>query len=92
VVRVPSLAVPGYPGFRVGLPIPRVRAAVAEHGADLIHLAGPFVLGAGGCAAARPLKLPVVAVYATDMPAYARLYHTGPGGAGHLLAMAPPDP
>ena len=80
VVRVPSLAVPGYPGFRVGLPGPRVRAAVAEHGADLIHLAGPFVLGAGGWAAARRLKLPVVAVYATDMPAYARLYHTGPAG------------
>ena len=80
VVRVPSLAVPGYPGFRVGLPLPRVRAAVAEHGADLIHLAGPFVLGAGGCAAARRLKLPVVAVYATDMPAYARLYHAGPTG------------
>jgi phosphatidylinositol alpha 1,6-mannosyltransferase len=80
VVRVPSLAVPGYPGFRVGLPLPRVRAAVAGHGADLIHLAGPFVLGAGGCAAARRLKLPVVAVYATDMPAYARLYHAGPTG------------
>jgi len=80
VVRVPSLAVPGYPGFRVGVPGPRVRAAVAEHGADLIHLAGPFVLGAGGAAAARRLKLPVVAVYATDMPAYARAYHAGPAG------------
>ena len=80
VVRVPSLAVPGYPGLRVGVPGPRVRAAVAEHGADLIHLAGPFVLGAGGGTAARRLKLPVVAVYATDMPAYARAYHAGPAG------------
>ena len=80
MVRVPSLAVPGYPGLRVGVPGPRVRAAVAGHGAELIHLAGPFVLGAGGCAAARRLKLPVVAVYATDMPAYARVYHTGSAG------------
>jgi phosphatidylinositol alpha 1,6-mannosyltransferase len=80
VVRVPSVAVPGYPGFRVGVPGPRVHAAVAEHGAELVHLAGPFVLGAGGGAAARRLKLPVIAVYATDMPAYARLYHTGPAG------------
>ena len=48
VVRVPSLAVPGYPGFRVGVPGPRVRVAVAAHGAELIHLAGPFVLGACG--------------------------------------------
>jgi phosphatidylinositol alpha 1,6-mannosyltransferase len=72
--------VPGYPGFRVGVPGPRVRVAVAAHGAELIHLAGPFVLGAGGCAVARRLKLPAIAVYATDMPAYARLYHTGPAG------------
>jgi phosphatidylinositol alpha 1,6-mannosyltransferase len=80
VVRVPSLGVPAYPGFRVGLPGPRVRAAVAAHRADLVHLAGPFVLGAGGCSAARRLGLPIVAVYATDMPAYARAYHTGPAG------------
>jgi phosphatidylinositol alpha 1,6-mannosyltransferase len=80
VVRVPSLGVPAYPGFRVGLPGRRVREAVAAHRADLVHLAGPFVLGAGGCAAARRLGLPIVAVYATDMPAYARAYHTGPAG------------
>jgi phosphatidylinositol alpha 1,6-mannosyltransferase len=80
VVRVPSLGVPAYPGFRVGLPGSRVRAAIASHRADLVHLAGPFVLGAGGGAAARRLGLPIVAVYATDMPAYARAYHTGPAG------------
>jgi phosphatidylinositol alpha 1,6-mannosyltransferase len=83
VVRVPSLALPAYPGLRIGLPGPRVRAAVADHHADLVHLAGPFVLGAGAGAAARRLRVPVVAVYATDMPAYARAYHTGP--AGHAI-------
>ena len=80
VVRVPSLPVPAYPGFRVGVPGARVRAAVAGHRADLVHLAGPFVLGSGGCAAARRLHLPIVAVYATDLPAYARAYHTGRAG------------
>jgi len=80
VLRVPSLGVPAYPGFRVGLPGPRVRAAVASHRADVVHLHGPFVLGAGGGAAARRLGLPIVAVYATDMPAYARAYRTGPAG------------
>jgi phosphatidylinositol alpha 1,6-mannosyltransferase len=80
VVRVPSLAVPVYPGLRVGLPGRRVRAAVAGHRADLVHLAGPFVLGADGCDAARRLGLPVVAVYATDLPAYARTYHAGRAG------------
>lgn len=77
IVRVPSIGLPMYPGFRVGLPGGRVRAAVAEHRADLVHLAGPFVLGAGGCAAAIREQVPIVAVYATDLPAYARTYHTG---------------
>jgi phosphatidylinositol alpha 1,6-mannosyltransferase len=82
VVRVPSFAIPVYPELRVGLPGPRLRAAVAAHRADLVHLAGPFVLGASGGAAARSLRLPTVAVYATDMAAYARTYHTGlPGQA-----------
>jgi phosphatidylinositol alpha 1,6-mannosyltransferase len=77
VVRVRSVGVPVYPGFRVGLPGHAVRTAVAAHKADLVHLAGPFVLGAGGCVAARKLDIPIVAVYATDLPAYARSYHTG---------------
>lgn len=77
IVRVPSVGLPVYPGFRVGLPGSGVRAAVAEHRADLVHLAGPFVLGAGGCAAAIREQVPIVAVYATDLPAYARTYHAG---------------
>ena len=82
VVRVPSFAVPVYRELRVGLPGPRLRAAVAEHNADLVHLAGPFVLGASGGAVARSLRVPTVAVYATDMAAYARTYHAGlPGQA-----------
>jgi phosphatidylinositol alpha 1,6-mannosyltransferase len=80
VVRVRSVGVPVYPGFRVGLPGRAVRDAIARHHADLVHLAGPFVLGAGGCAAAQSLDIPIVAVYATDLPAYARTYHTGRAG------------
>lgn len=80
VVRIPSMAVPLYRGLRVGLPGPRMRAAIAAHNSEIIHLAGPFVLGASGAAAARRLRIPAVAVYATDMAAYARTYHTGPIG------------
>ena len=80
VVRVRSVGVPVYPGFRVGLPGSQVRQAIADHRADLVHLAGPFVLGAGGCSAARELGVPAVAVYATDLPAYARAYHAGTVG------------
>jgi phosphatidylinositol alpha 1,6-mannosyltransferase len=80
IVRVRSVSLPIYPGFRVGLPGQAVREAVAGHRADLVHLAGPFVLGAGGCAAAQDLNVPAVAVYATDLPAYARTYRTGRAG------------
>jgi phosphatidylinositol alpha 1,6-mannosyltransferase len=80
VSRVPSVALPLYPGLRIGVPGQSIRAEIAAHGADVVHLAGPFVLGASGCAAARRLGLPAVAVYATDMAAYARAYHTGPAG------------
>jgi phosphatidylinositol alpha 1,6-mannosyltransferase len=77
VVRMPSVALPIYPDFRFGLPGPQIKAAIAAHRADLVHLAGPVFFGASGGAGARRLGVPVVAVYATDMAAYARAYHLG---------------
>jgi phosphatidylinositol alpha 1,6-mannosyltransferase len=74
VVRVPSLPLPGYPQVRVALPSRRVAAAITAHRADLVHLAGPFVLGVRGMAAATRLGLPTVAVYQTDLAGYARTY------------------
>ncbi|GGM13410.1 GDP-mannose-dependent alpha-mannosyltransferase [Streptomyces fumigatiscleroticus] len=82
VVRVPSLPLPGYPQVRVALPSRRVAAAIAEHRADLVHLASPFVLGVRGMAAAARLGLPAVAVYQTDLAGYARTYM----GAGEAAA------
>ncbi|MFJ7200531.1 MULTISPECIES: glycosyltransferase family 4 protein [unclassified Streptomyces] len=74
VVRVPSLPLPGYPQVRVALPGRRLTAALTAHRADLVHLAGPFVLGARGMTAAARLGLPAVAVYQTDLAGYARTY------------------
>ncbi|MDR6977415.1 phosphatidylinositol alpha 1,6-mannosyltransferase [Streptomyces sp. 3330] len=82
VVRVPSLPLPGYPQVRVALPSRRVAAAVAEHRADMVHLASPFVLGVRGMAAAARLGIPAVAVYQTDLGGYARTYM----GAGEAAA------
>ncbi|MEU4012167.1 glycosyltransferase family 1 protein [Streptomyces pseudogriseolus] len=82
VVRVPSLPLPGYPQVRVALPSRRLAATLAEHRADVVHLAGPFVLGARGMAAAARLGLPAVAVYQTDLAGYARTYF----GAGEATA------
>ncbi|WP_329200664.1 glycosyltransferase family 4 protein [Streptomyces sp. NBC_01435] len=74
VVRVPSLPLPGYPQVRVALPSRRLTAALTAHRAELVHLAGPFVLGVRGMAAAARLGLPTVAVYQTDLAGYARTY------------------
>jgi phosphatidylinositol alpha 1,6-mannosyltransferase len=77
VVRMPSLPMPGYPQIRLGLPTPALSGTLRAHGAHVVHLASPFVLGAWGAAAAKALRLPVVAVYQTDVAAYARAYRVG---------------
>jgi phosphatidylinositol alpha 1,6-mannosyltransferase len=74
VVRVPSVPLPGYPTFRLGLPSRRIPDAIIGHATELVHLASPFFLGARGSAVAQHLKLPTVAVYQTDIPAYAAAY------------------
>jgi phosphatidylinositol alpha 1,6-mannosyltransferase len=80
VARMPSLPMPGYPGFRIAAAGSGLRAALTGHGTELVHLASPFMLGGGGAFVAGRLQLPMVAVYQTDMPSYARAYRFGPAG------------
>ncbi|AEV86012.1 glycosyl transferase family 1 [Actinoplanes sp. SE50] len=77
VVRIPSVPMPGYPQIRLGLPMPALRAAIRDHRAEVVHLASPFVLGAWARTAASSLGLPTVAVYQTDVAAYARARNLG---------------
>ena len=80
VVRMPSLPMPGYPGFRIAAAGSGLRGLLTGHGTELVHLASPFMLGGGGAFVAGRLRLPMVAVYQTDMPGYARAYRCGPAG------------
>ena len=89
VVRVPAVPLPGYPGFRLGLPGRRVRAALVGHRAELVHLASPVVLGAHGAAVARRLGLPVVAVAARH--SQQRRAHAGPVHGHRDRPARPPD-
>jgi phosphatidylinositol alpha 1,6-mannosyltransferase len=75
---------PGYPTFRLGLPSRRLTAAVVAHRTDVVHLASPFFLGAGGSAVAQRLRLPHLAVYQTDIPSYAAAYRMR--GLGEVAA------
>jgi phosphatidylinositol alpha 1,6-mannosyltransferase len=77
VERVPSIPLPGYPTFRLGLPTPKTRRAITRHGTEVVHLASPVALGAWGAHVARAMELPMVAVYQTDLPNYARAYRLG---------------
>jgi phosphatidylinositol alpha 1,6-mannosyltransferase len=77
VERVPSVPLPGYPTFRIGLPTPKTRKAITRHRTEVVHLASPVALGAWGSHVAKAMNLPTVAVYQTDLPAYARAYRLG---------------
>jgi phosphatidylinositol alpha 1,6-mannosyltransferase len=74
VVRVRSLAMPGYRSFPVGLPDTAVERALEEFAPDVVHLASPIALGAVGLRAARRLGVPTVAAYQTDIGGFARQY------------------
>lgn len=77
VVRVPAVSVPGVSSLPVGLPTRRLHRVLARFAPDVVHLASPFVLGAGGLLAARRLGVPAVAVYQTDMAGFAHRYGAG---------------
>lgn len=70
-----SVPLPSYPDVRVVFArAARLAAILREFRPDVVHLASPFVLGWQGVAAADALKAPVVAVYQTDVVAYAEKY------------------
>ncbi|BCB84933.1 GDP-mannose-dependent alpha-mannosyltransferase [Phytohabitans suffuscus] len=74
VIRVPSMPLPRYRSLRLGLPGPKLTEALVSHAPDMVHLACPFLLGARGVALAQQRRMPCLAVYQTDVAAYARTY------------------
>ena len=77
VHRVPAVMVPKISSLPVGLPQPGMVAILDDFDPDVVHLASPFLLGAGGMAAALRLDLPAVAVYQTDVAGFAKSYGLG---------------
>ncbi|MFT4298120.1 MAG: glycosyltransferase family 1 protein [Aeromicrobium sp.] len=75
VVTVPAWSLPMYPDVRIATGgVGRIRRMREEFGPQVVHLASPFVLGWRATLAARELGVPTVAVYQTDIPAYAAEY------------------
>ena len=70
-----STPLPSYPEVRIVFArAARLTAILREFRPDVVHLASPFVLGWQGLAAADALRVPAVAVYQTDVIAYAERY------------------
>ncbi|MDE3719971.1 glycosyltransferase family 1 protein [Nocardiopsis sp. N85] len=83
VVRTPSIPLPGYRGFSLGLPARRtLTTAIRSFSPDVIHLASPALMGVATVEAARRWALPTVAVFQTDLPGFARRY--GLPGTEHI--------
>jgi phosphatidylinositol alpha 1,6-mannosyltransferase len=87
VITVPSMRLPLYRGLSVARPASDLTALLGEIGPDVVHLASPAVLGAAAGRAARAAGIPSVAVFQTDLAAYAKRYRVpgGPRGAWRLL-------
>ncbi|MGZ0712903.1 glycosyltransferase (plasmid) [Coraliomargarita sp. W4R53] len=84
--QVRSVPLPSYPQVRVTVATtPQVTGLLADFAPDVVHLASPLVLGWHGQAAANLLRVPTVAVYQTDVIAYAAKYGF-PGGAPLVAA------
>ncbi len=84
VREVRSVSLPLYRSYRLGLATPRELASIlAESTPDMVHLAGPAVLGGAATWAARRLDLPTVAVFQTDAAGFAS--HYGFGMFGPLI-------
>ncbi len=77
IVRTPSVPLPGYRNFRVALPFPGMHTTLSNFQPDVVHLASPAILGAQAAYAAHRLGIPSVAVYQTDLAAYATRYRLG---------------
>ena len=79
VVAVPSMRLPVYRRLALARPGVELGGLLADLAPDVVHLASPAVLGAAAGRAARALGIPSVAVFQTDLAAFARRYRV-PGG------------
>lgn len=77
VIPCPSISLPFAPETRLAFPHGRVRHHLDIFQPDLIHLFSPVSLAVAGMFAGQRRRVPVVANYQTDLPAYTQLYGFG---------------
>jgi phosphatidylinositol alpha 1,6-mannosyltransferase len=77
VVTVPAMTLPGYRDLTVARPGSDLVPLLHELRPDVVHLASPAVLGWSAVQAAAELDIASIAVFQTDLSAFARRYHIG---------------
>ncbi|HEX7425505.1 MAG TPA: glycosyltransferase family 1 protein [Mycobacterium sp.] len=77
VHRVPSRMFPKITSLPLGVPRPRMAGVLRGFDPDVVHLASPALLGYGGLHVARYLGVPTIAVFQTDVAAFAASYGIG---------------
>lgn len=78
VVGAPSVPLPVYREFRLGLPLTAgIDAVISDFHPDIIHVVNPAVLGLAGFSYARRHGTPVMASYHTHLATYAHRYGVG---------------
>ncbi len=75
-IRAPSFMLPGYSDLRISIPLEHHRKTVVREmklwRPDALHVSTPGPLGCFGITLAQQLRLPLVGIYHTDFPSYAR--------------------
>jgi phosphatidylinositol alpha 1,6-mannosyltransferase len=79
VVTVPAMRLPQYRQLALARPAADLTPVLHRLRPDVVHLASPAVLGLAAARASRTLGVPSVAVFQTDLAAYAQRYRL-PGG------------
>lgn len=75
-IRAPSFTLPGYADVNIAMPLEQHRKAVSRQiqswQPDVVHVSTPGPIGIFGLSIAQQRQLPVVGIYHTDFPGFAR--------------------
>lgn len=74
IVRLPSLGASIAPESRLALPHPVIWRELEAFQPDLVHVFSPALAAASAISYARASRIPVIANFQTDLPAYAPYY------------------
>ena len=73
VETVPSISFHWiYPEIKVGLPMPRISKRLKEFDPDIVHIVNPVAYAGYAAVVARRQKIPLLASFHTDVPAYTK--------------------